>query len=57
MENLDIRIMVSDLHLTYKDISYEMNIRPESLCRLMRKPLSDSNRVRIIEAIERLKAE
>lgn len=57
MENVDIRLMVDDLGLKYKDIAKEMNITPPWLSRLMRKPLSLTDRVRIIDAIERLKVE
>lgn len=55
VENLDIRIMVAELGLKYKDIAREMGIHPPWLCRLMKKPLSLKDRVRIIDAIERLK--
>ena len=54
MKNLDIRILVSENRLTYKDIADEMNISREWLSRLMRNDLSVKNRVRILQAIGRL---
>ena len=57
MENIDIRIMISDLGLKYKDIARVIGITPPWLCRLMKKPLSLKDRVRIIDAIERLRGE
>lgn len=55
MENIDIRVMVADLGLRYKDIARQMGITPPWLSRLMRNPLSITDRVRIIDAIERVK--
>ena len=54
MKNLDIRMLVSDKGLKYKDIADEMNVSPEWLSRLMRNKLTIDNKVRIMEAIERL---
>lgn len=55
MENIDIRLMVAELGLKYRDIAEEMNISPTWLSALMRKPLSEHDRVRIIGAIDRLR--
>ena len=55
MENIDIRIMVSDLGLKYRDVAAELGITPSWLSRLMKKPLSMTDHVRIIDAIERVK--
>ena len=55
MKNLDIRMIVSEKGLKYKDIADEMNISPEWLSRLMRNTLTIDNKVRIMGAIERLK--
>lgn len=55
MKNLDIRLLVSESGLYYKDIAREMNITPIWLSRLMKEELSTQNRVRIIDAIESLK--
>ena len=54
MKNLDIRLMISDKGLKYKDIADEMNISAEWLSRLMRYDLTLENKVRILSAIERL---
>ncbi len=54
MKNLDIRMIVSENGLKYKDIADEMNVSPEWLSRLMRKNLTIDNKVRIMGAIERL---
>ena len=56
MKNLDIRIAVKESGLTYKAIAKEIGISPEWLCRLMRADLSPENRIRIMTAIDRLKA-
>lgn len=54
MENLDIRILVSEKGLKYKDIADEMNVGREWLSRLMRKKLTTENRIRILKAITNL---
>lgn len=54
MNNLDIRMLVSDHGLKYKDIADEMNICRQHLSRLMREPLSVDNKIRVLRAIERL---
>lgn len=54
MTNLDIRMLVSENRLKYKDIAKELNISREWLSRLMKNDLSIDNKVRIIGAIERL---
>lgn len=55
MENLDLRILISQQGIRYKDIADEMNISREWLSRLMRFPLSTENRLRILRAVEKLK--
>ncbi len=55
MENIDIRILVSDSGLTYKDIAKEIGIHRGSLSRLMSRQLSPENRIRIMTAIDRIK--
>ncbi len=57
MENLEIRLLVSSNKLKYTNIADALGITRQHLCRLMRYPLSASNRVRILTAIERLTAE
>ena len=54
MKNLDIRMIVSEKGLKYKDIADELNITPEWLSRLMKDTLTTDNKVRIMGAIERL---
>ena len=55
MKNLDIRLLVSDSDLKYKDIAKELHISREWLCRLMRHTLTTDNKIRILKAIDRLK--
>lgn len=50
-KNTDIRIMVADEGVQYKDIAAAMGITKEYLCRLMSKPLTDSMKIRIINGI------
>ena len=54
MKNLDIRMLVSDSGLKYKDIADEMNITPEWLSKLMRHTLTTDNKIRIYHAINAL---
>lgn len=54
MKNLDIRMLVSETGLKYKDIADELNITPEWLSRLMKDTLTTDNKVRIMGAIEKL---
>lgn len=54
MKNLDIRMLVSDNGLRYKDIADEMNISPEHLSRLLRKELTSENKIRVMRAIDQL---
>lgn len=54
MNNLDIRMIVSEKGLKYKDIADELNISQEWLSRLMRNTLTIDNKVRIMGAIEKL---
>ena len=55
MENLDIRIMVAENHIRYKDIAKKMGISPVWLSTQMRHDLSPVMRERIIKAIVELK--
>lgn len=54
MKNIDIRLVVSDKGLTYRQIAAEMGITPEYLSRLMSKDLKPGMRERILNAIDRL---
>ena len=55
MKNLDIRMLVSEKGLQYKDIAREMCISPEWLSRLLRFTLTPEDKLRIMNAIERLR--
>lgn len=52
MKNLEIRMLVSDCNLKYRDVAREIGISPEWLSRLLRKELSPENEDRILKAIE-----
>ena len=54
MKNLDIRTLVSEKGLKYKDIAKEMGVSPEWLSRLMRFTLTAENKARIMGANEKL---
>lgn len=54
MENLDLRILVNEKGLKYRDLADEMNISPEWLSRLMRNTLTIENKLRIMSAIQKL---
>lgn len=55
MTNIDIRVLVSDSGLTYKQIAEEMGISACWLSSLMRYTLSAENKARITAAVEKLK--
>ena len=55
MKNIDVRIMVADAKIHYKDIANHIGVTPEYLSRLMKKDLTPENRLRIIKAIQTLK--
>ena len=57
MENLGIRILVSESKLKYKDIAQKMGITPEWLSRLMRKDLEPEMREKILKAVSELRGE
>lgn len=57
MKNLEIRQMVSECGLKYRDVAREIGISPEWLSRLLRNELSPGNRERILRAIEELEKE
>ena len=54
MKNLDVRKAVSGNGLKYKDVAKEMGITPEWLSRLLRFTLTQENKSRIFEAIQKL---
>ena len=55
MNNLDVRLMVSDAGIRYRDIAKAMNVTPEWLSKLLRDPLSAYNKSRVLDAIESVK--
>lgn len=55
MENMDIRLMVDEHNIEYKDIAKRVGISPQYLSTQMRYPLSPVMRERIIRAIESLR--
>ena len=52
MKNVDVRFLVSDKGIRYKDIAAVMGIRKDSLSRLMSRELSKRSRDRIMQAIQ-----
>ena len=54
MENLSIRIQVKESGITYREIAAEMGITHSYLSRLMRTELSAKNKLRMLDAINRL---
>lgn len=54
MKNVEIRMIVSENGLKYKDVADQLGISPEWLSRLMRNTLTPENKDRILEAIETL---
>lgn len=57
MRNLDIRVMVNESGLKYKDIAHQMGISRVWLSNLMRYDLTPENREKILKAIRVLKGE
>ena len=55
MENLDVRILVAENHIRYKDIAERMGISPVWLSTQLRYQLSPVTKERIIQAIKELK--
>lgn len=54
MKNVDVRMIVSEKGLKYKDIANELNISPVWMSRLMRNTLTAENKDRVMRAIETL---
>ena len=57
LENVDIRLMLSDKGISNKLIAKRIGISPEYFSRLMSKPLSAHNRQRIIDAVTKIEKE
>lgn len=56
MENLDIRLLVSDKGIYYKDIAAVLGVNRTSVSRMMRKELNPKQRERILYAISCIEA-
>ena len=57
MENLEIRLIVADMKLSYKAIAARIGVSPEWLSRCMRFPLKPDMQARIMAAIDNLRGE
>ena len=55
MENLSLRISIKEAGFTYRQIADEIGITYSYLSRLMAKPLSSANQIRVLSAIQSLK--
>ena len=51
LKNLDIRLVVADNNLTYREIAAQMRVTPEYLSRVLANTLTPSMKSRIIEAV------
>lgn len=51
MENIDIRLMLSDKGISNKHVAKIIGISPEYFSKLMSKPLSPYNRQRVLHAV------
>ena len=56
-ENLDVRMLVSEMNLSFKSIAEKLGVTPEFLSRCMRYPLKPDMRARIMNAVTDLKGE
>ena len=56
MKNIDIRMIVSDKSVTYRQIAASMGVTPCHLSRMMGKELSPKQRDRILNAIDMIEA-
>jgi len=54
MENLNVRLVVKESGVTYRQIANEIGISSSYLSRIMNKPLSTKNQIRILTAIKKL---
>ena len=57
LENVDVRIMIRSSGLTQYRVSREMGISESYFSRILRDPLSDETRAKVLAAIEALKKE
>ena len=54
MKNMDIRLLVGEKGLHYKDIAKKMGVLNTSLSRMMGKDLKPAQRARILFAIQEM---
>ena len=57
LENLEIRLAVQEAGLTFRLIAAQMDITPEYLSKVLRKPLKPEMKKRIVDAINVLRGE
>ena len=57
MKNIEIRMLVSENNMTFKEIAEAMGVSRVYLSRIMGKELTVNNRLRICSAIARIKDE
>lgn len=57
MENIEIRLVVSAMNLTYKEIASKIGVTRQYLSKCMRYPLKPQMESRIISAIESLRGD
>lgn len=57
MENIEIRLVVSAMNLTYKEIASKIGVTRQYLSKCMRYPLKPEMESRIISAIESLRGD
>lgn len=57
MENEAVRELVSESGISYRKIAKRMNISNVWLCRMMSRPLSLGNRLRILDALADIQKE
>lgn len=55
LENIDIRLVMSECGFKYRDLAKVMGVGANYLSRIMRNPLSNYHREKILQAIEKLK--
>ena len=55
LENLEIRLAVQEAGLTFRLIAAQMNLTPEYLSNVLRKPLKPEMKKRIVDAINVLR--
>ena len=54
LENVEVRKAVAESGQSFKSIAERIGITRQHICRLMAKPLSEENRLRILDALAQL---